>query len=256
MAFANPTALGMARGLSTLLIRRLSVAALLTSIACGRVDRFLTTEFPDPQVNRGLIGFVPSSATGLADSASVITLTATLDRSGLAPGTTVTFTTTLGSLLPFTAMGGSSSTVTAMSDTSGAVVAQLRAPHDTGTALLTATSGNITRTLTIFFGVASATSLQVLPMQPGLKSGASNSVPITVTLLRKSGSPTPRGMVHFYASLGQFSADSLVAAGSSVTVSYTAGDTTYVGPVTIRATATRDTATTATGNATLLITKP
>jgi hypothetical protein len=220
--------------------------------------------FPDPPTTSGFVALTVltrldsagSVLVDTADGARTVTIDAALDTIQAPVGVAVSFTTTAGTLLPTSQTG----TVTVPVDAFGHARVQLRAPSDTSRSDIVATAAGITRSLSITWLPAPATVVQVQPPAPVLSTGSTHTLTLGVTLLRSVGTPSPGSVVFFKAvdtlgqTVGRFSADSLIATTPAVSVSYTAGDGTYLGPVTFRVRAARA-GQSITGTGSVLITK-
>jgi hypothetical protein len=220
--------------------------------------------FPDPPSQSGFVALtiqtrLDSAGAVLVDTADgtrTVTIDAALDTIQAPLSATVSFTTTAGTLLPASQTGA----VTVPVDASGHARVQLRAPSDTARSDVTATAAGITRSVTVTWLPAPATVVQVQPQSPVLSTGSSHTMTLNVTLLRSIGTPSPGSLVFFKAvdtlgqTLGRFSVDSLIATTPAISVSYTAGDGTYLGPVTLRVRAARGSQS-VTGTGSVLITK-
>lgn len=199
--------------------------------------------YDDPVGNRGLIDFqvADSLTVPVADGARVDTLLATLDPQGTLVGETVTFTTTLGTLL-----GSSNGSLTVPVDASRQARALLRTSSDTGVAIVTASAVGLTMTRFVKIAPAPATTINLSAASPALKIGIA-PVTLTATFARSVGTPTPGYVVDFTAvstgqsamPIGSFGAPSLLATSNTITNVFAVVDTSYVGPVRIVASAHR-----------------
>jgi hypothetical protein len=144
----------------------------------------------------------------------------------------VLFRTTLGHFLP-----GTRDEFSIDADGSNTAHATL-VSLTVGEARLTATVDGTTANAGAQFTVALPESLFVSAAAAALRSGESTLV--TVTLLRQTGQVSPRLQVNYSAvtngssPIGAFSGVSLSERGVS-TATFNVGPTSYVGPVTIRA---------------------
>jgi len=171
------------------------------------------------------VSTAPGSAP--ADGATAIIVSATV-AAGLPAGRrTVAFRTTLGTVVP------------ALVEADGSNVARASlVSFVTGSARITATVDGVTADTTAQFTPALPDRIVVAPDAVQLRSGGNTT--IRVTLLRSSGSVSPRLEVSYSAttstgsSLGSFSRVTL-AEGSTSTAQFNVDTTSYVGPVTIRA---------------------
>ncbi len=169
----------------------------------------------------------PGSAP--ADGVTMVTVTATV-AAGLPAGRrTVAFRTTLGQITP-TAIDADGSNVARATVTSAVI----------GTARITATVDGATAETTAQFTTSLPDRVFVAPDAVQLNSGGSTT--IRVTLLRSTGTISPRLEVSFSATtntgaaLGTFSRITLADNGAA-TATFNVGTTAYLGPVTITATA-------------------
>ena len=142
---------------------------------------------------------------------------------------TVTFTTTLGELIP-AAIEADGSNVARTSLVSAI----------TGTARITATVDGTTAETTVQFNPALPDRVHISVDAAELRSGESTS--LRVTLIRTNGTVSPHLSVTYSArtstngAIGSFSAVTL-AENSIATATFNLGTTSYLGPLTIRATA-------------------
>lgn len=202
----------------------------LTVTALERTDDFEVSFSPvDPS---RIITLSASPASVPADGATPIAVVARI-AAGLPAGKrTVTFGTTVGLFLP-----GRRGETTIDADGSNTAQATL-VSTTTGEARLTATVDGTTASAIVQFDVALPDKLFVSPAAAALRSGESTLV--TVTLLRDVGEVSPRLQVAYSAqtssgaSIGQFSGITLSNLGVS-SATFNVGSTTYIGPVTIRA---------------------
>jgi hypothetical protein len=162
-----------------------------------------------------------------ADGVTALLVTATVAAALPVGRRSVLFRTTLGQLNPATI------------DADGSNVARSSlVSTTTGTARITATVDGVTAETTAQFTAALPDRIFVAPDAVELKSGG--NTPIRVTLNRATGSVSPRLEVSYSAttitgaSLGSFSRVTL-AENSVSTATFNVGTTTYLGPVTIRA---------------------
>jgi hypothetical protein len=173
----------------------------------------------------------PSSTA--ADGASPINATAHVAPGLPAARRSVTFRTTVGKFLP-----GDSDSFTVDADGSNAASAVLVSTV-AGVARITATVDGTTASASGTFTPALPNSLFVSVSASVLHSG--DSAQITVTLLRKVGTPTPRQQVTYSALtpggvlIGAFSGITLSDANAESEATFNVGTTAYTGPLTIRA---------------------
>jgi hypothetical protein len=212
--------------------------AIVTATAAGQT-RTVQVTFTTP-VN-GFTSVSASPPTAPADGASTTVVTAQVNLAAVPAVRDVKFATTLGTF------PGNVTSVTVPVDASGTAQVQLRAPADTGTAIVTATAGGATRTTVVGFVPAPPTRLELTSDSFVLPAGLAHSVNLTATPLRSVGTPSPGTIVTFSADtvggsgggFGQFSASSVLVRSGSATSRFSAGETSYRGPVMIRATATQ-----------------
>lgn len=211
--------------------------AIVTATAAGRTHTLLVS-FTTP-VN-GFTALTASPPAIPADGASTTLITAQVDLTVVPAVKEVTLATTLGTF------PGAATTATVPVDAAGNARVQLRAPADTGSAIVTAIAGGATRTIVVAFGPAPPTRLELTAGAFVLPAGLANSVTLTATPLRSVGSPSPGTLVTFSADtvgghgggFGRFSAPSVLVRSGAATSGFSAGETGYRGPVIIRATAT------------------
>jgi hypothetical protein len=179
--------------------------------------------------------------SGPADGVTPLIVSAAVVAGLPAGRRTVAFRTTLGQLLPIAI------------DADGSNVARASlVSSTTGVARITATVDGSTAQTTAQFTVALPDRVNVAPDAAALKSGESTT--IRVTLIRATGSVSPRLEMSYSATtgagaaIGSFSRVTL-AENSTATATFNVGTTAFLGPVTIRASAEGGT----TGTATLQI---
>lgn len=158
-----------------------SVSAGTETLALQRAEvRFVAT---DPGA---LVRISTSAASAPADGATAVRVFADI-AAGLPGGQrTVTFTTTLGSFAD--AAAAAPRTTTATADAGNRATADLLGPTDqVGQARVTATvAGTTVQTFVDFFRALPDT-IVVSPSKPELTAAASDSLTVTVTLLRNVG---------------------------------------------------------------------
>jgi adhesin/invasin len=171
------------------------------------------------------VSAAPSPAP--ADGATAILVTATVAPNVPAGRRTVAFRTTLGQLLALTA------------DADGSNMARASLVSTTaGVARITATVDGVTADTTAEFTAALPDRVIVAPDAVVLKSGDSTS--IRVTLIRATGTVSPRLQVSFSAvtstgvAFGSFSRVTL-AENSVATAMFSVGTTAFTGDVTVAA---------------------
>lgn len=232
-------------------MRRARVITTGVIVACGFACHEIT-EPPRPP-SKGVTELTATPDIDTADGSSVVTLRVVVDTVLRVTNNQVSLTTTAGALLP----GAAGQPLTLTANDSGVAYAQLRAPGDSATALITATvsAGSASaqsRVTRVTFVPAPPTSVQLLSTVFGVKAGAENSIELTAVLRRKVGTPSPGTVVSFSADtasgktgdFGRFLPPSVVAGTTgSVTTKFSAGATSYRGSVVLRVVATRGTKT-------------
>ena len=164
-----------------------------------------------------------------ADGVTPLVVTATVAPGVPALRRTVTFSTTLGQLIP-TSVEADGSNVARTS-----LISTIA-----GTARITATVDGTTAEATAKFNPALPDRLHLSVDAAELKSGESTG--LRVTLIRTNGTVSPHLVVTYTArtntngAIGSFSAVTL-AENSVATATFNLGSTSYLGPVTITATA-------------------
>ena len=173
-----------------------------------------------------------------ADGVTPLAIAATVSPGLPAQRRTVTFTTTLGELIP------------AAVEADGSNVARTSlVSTTTGTARITATVDGTTAETTARFNPALPDRVHISVDAAELRSGDSTN--LRVTLVRTNGTVSPHLSVTYEArtstngAIGSFSAVTL-AENSIATATFNLGTTSYLGPLTIRATAEGGESTTAT----------
>lgn len=180
------------------------------------------------------------SDTATADGTSLSTVAAVIDTATPADKRIVTFTTSAG-------VFATSGTPTATTEPNEVGIARtlLRAPNDSTTALVSATVNGATATKLLNFQRAMPDLVDVVPTQLSLTSGAGHELTLTATLRRIVGKPSPGLRVTFttadttdaHASRGAFLPATAVSdANGVVTTRFSIADTSYHGPLTLRAT--------------------
>ena len=120
-------------------------------------DRYYNVRF-DLAATRGVIDLSASSRVALADGATVISILTTVDAQRRPSPYTVVLTTTAGSFLG----GASALTITVAANDSGLARALLRVPIDSSIAIITGTSGGVTRSIELAFNPAPPTAVCLL----------------------------------------------------------------------------------------------
>lgn len=179
--------------------------------------------------------------TGTADGASLLLVGVTIDTTGLpADERIVTLNTTAG---VFKASGSGVASVTP--DATGSAIALLRAPTDSTLALVTATVGKEAVLRTVTFHRALPDRVEVVPAQLAVGAGTGHQLALTIYLQRAVGTPSPGAHVMLH-SAGPSPADSAPGvflpaeltsdATGMLHATFATRDTSYRGPVTLRAT--------------------
>lgn len=178
--------------------------------------------------------------TGTADGASLITIAVVIDTM-IPPGKrTVTLTTSAGVF----AISGTA-TATTEPNESGVARTLLRAPNDSTTALVGATVDGTTATKLLTFRRAMPDVVDVAPAQLTLTSGTAHELTLSATLRRVVGRPSPGLRVTFtsadttevHSPRGAFlPAITVSDANGIATTRFSIADTSYHGPLTLRAT--------------------
>lgn len=211
---------------------RVFLAAIIAGCAA------CSSRFPDVPLNRGLQSLRPNAVIDIADGTRTIAFVATVDRTALALGQSITFTTTVGSFSP------SGTTITVPVDAADSAVAQLRAPADTSAGMVIASMGGVSASTPVTFLKAPPTGIEIAESPPILVAGPNSNVVLTVTLTRDTGSPSPGFVVHFSSDssshcVGTFGADSIVEVNDTVRVGFAVADTLCEGTVTVHVFASR-----------------
>lgn len=246
-------------GAPTIAARRVGSACLIALAALTGCREI--TDVPAPAAAVVLPGLIDLTAPSesRADAATTIRIEAKIDTSLKGDARVVKFSTTAGTF------ADNKSEVTVRADGEGRAIAVLRAPADTGTALVTAVAGPTALRKEVKFVAVRAERIDVDVSQFALEAAAGKDVVVTATLRRGTGSPTPGALVTFTArdtlqrTIGQFSNAPPSNASGVVTTRYSVGPTTYRGAVTITATTQRDGTATdgvATGSTSILIIAP
>jgi len=178
--------------------------------------------------------------TGTADGASLLALTVAIDTTIPADRRTVALTTSAGTF----ATNGAA-TATAAPDAAGIARTLLRAPTDSTTAVISATVNGATATKLVAFRRAMPDAVDVVPAQLTLMAGAAHELTVTANLRRAVGKPSPALRVTFttadttagHNTRGAFLPTTALSDANGVaTTRFTIADTTYRGPLTLRAT--------------------
>jgi hypothetical protein len=179
--------------------------------------------------------------TGTADGASLLHVSAIVDTTGLdASKRSIALTTTGG---VFTMSGTASATMAV--DARGQVLALLRAPSDSTTVLVTATSNGESTTHEIVFRRAMPDRIELVPDQSLLVAGPGHTLMLAATVRRVVGTPST-GLVLVFtadstASTGRITSVFLPSTATTdasgvVHVQMTVPDTAARGPLIVRAT--------------------
>jgi hypothetical protein len=211
--------------------------AIVTATAAGQT-RSLEVSFT--AAADGFTALEASPQAVPADGASTTLVTARVYLAAAPTVREVKFTTTVG------AFTGGSASIAVPVDATGVARAQLRAPPDTASAIVTATAGSATRTAVVAFVPAPPTRLEVVAERFAVQAGLANSIAITATPLRAIGAPSSGTLVTFSAdtiggtggSFGQFSTRSVLVRSGPATTRFSPGETSFRGRVVVRAVAT------------------
>lgn len=171
-----------------------------------------------------------------ADGATLVHVAASIPENARRDARTVSFTSNGG---VFVDGGTATASVTAVD---GIADTYLRAPRTPGAVRIRAQLGSVIRDTTIQFGTAHPTRADLEPSAFVTKATLASQITVTAQLHRPTGLPTPGIELSFQAvrtdnlqPIGRFGAVPLSDANGMVKVSYSAGDTSYRGPVLIRA---------------------
>jgi len=180
----------------------------------------------------GLVKLMPADTVSVADGVSLIGITATVDRRLPKSLWNVTFTTTLG---VFSVNGTSTATVAA--DTTGTAVVYLRAPRDSGTATITATTDTVVLSRAVHYAPAAPERILLVPSAYSA-AAATGTVQIAAQLLRDTGFVSAGVVLKFTASVGTVGTLSAPSdsTGTVMTVYTAPADSSFRGTATIAAT--------------------
>jgi hypothetical protein len=184
-----------------------------------------------------------------ADAATLVPVVVTIPNGARGDARKVTLTTNLGSF-----PAGDGRTVTVVSDRTGTARADLRAPVEAGVARVRAVAAGAIRDDSIRFVAALPERIEVDAPSFTLKAGFANSIAVTVHLIRSVGKVTPGARVEIFGvqpdgtRFGQVSVATPSNADGIVTARFTAGDTSYRGPFTLRARLVEPSGSTVTGS--------
>lgn len=175
-------------------------------------------------------------ATAVADDVTVTPVVVLVDTTIAVDKRVVALATTAGQFV-----GDVSALIP---DASGRVLALLRAPMDSTTAVIHATVNGGAATAQLVYQRARAERIDLVPEQFTLSAGLTNEIKIAATLRRAVGLPSPGGVVTFTATnaadqqpVGRFLPVSAVVDAQGVaTVRFTTADTAARGRVDIHAT--------------------
>ena len=210
--------------------------ALLPILLVGLTSAcYRPSDYPQDAGSVIILNPLPGSAP--ADGATRTAITAVIPQAIHNPnsGAAVTFTTTLGTLVPTTAVPV---------DGNGTATVFLQSPSLTGTAsvVATLTVGGATYPVSTLlpFTVALPQEIQVVPKQENLPGKLAANLVVSIQTIRSVGIATPGQWLTATAAdhqgnpLGAFTAAHVLsdANGLASTV-YTAGDTAYRGPLVI-----------------------
>lgn len=212
---------------------RLALAAMLAA-AAGACEGDHVTNPNAP----GVLALVLSAQQAPADGATVVQVTASVDRDTRGEARKLTFTTGGG---VFTDNGKNE--VTAAADENGVVRVGLQAPGAAGLARVRVSAGAAQRADSVMFTRAFPEQLLVDAEKFAVSQGTKNEIKVTAQLRRAVGAVTPGAAVTFRAlradtqeEIGQLGVATLSDAAGQVTVRYTPGGTPYRGRIRIVAT--------------------
>lgn len=171
-----------------------------------------------------------------ADGATLVHVVATIPPDARSDSRTVSFTTSAGTFVD----GGEAKV--AITGIDGVADTYLRAPRTPGRARVRAQLGSVIRETTIEFDTAYATRADLEPSGFVTKGTLASQITITAYLRRGIGVTSPGVEIRFEAlradnqqPIGRLGVAAPSDTNGTVKVSYSAGDTTYEGPVRIRA---------------------
>jgi hypothetical protein len=212
------------------------ILALGTALAALTVACYEVASAPV----RPLVLELPDTAT--ADGTSLTAVAVAIDTATTpADKRTVTITTSAG---VFATSG--TATATAEPDQAGVARTLLRAPADSTAAIVSAAVNGITTTGIITFRRAMPDAVDLAPTQLTLVAGSTHEITVTATLRRTVGQPSPAIRITFtsadttsaHGARGIFLPATTVSDAKGVaTARFTIADTSYHGPLTLRATA-------------------
>lgn len=217
----------------------------LATIGCATLLAACPMAITEPTkavVAKGVTAVALDPAAPVADGTSIVNLKITIDTVVRPANNQVTVTTTAGALLP----AGTPTTLTA--NDSGFAYAQLRAPTDAGTAIVTFVAAGAVHVERVTFAPAQPDRVQLTASALAIKAGPLNTIDLTAQLLRKVGTVSPGATVVFSAdtaggktgNLGVFSPKSLTSSTNTIGAKFSAGNTAFLGPAIVRVLVTRD----------------
>lgn len=213
------------------MFRRALPAVLALAAACNEPG-------PADPNGPGVLSLALESATAPADGATVLAVTGMVDPDTRGEQRKLTFTTSAGSFTE-----GDGKTVTVTADENGVARVGLRAPAEPAMTRVRVSVENVVRQDSVIFTRALPEAITVEPEKFALSAGIRNEIRVTAQLRRSTGKVSPLTPVSFRAyragtnqEIGLFGVPTASDANGVVTVRYTAGNTTYRGPVRIVAT--------------------
>lgn len=221
-----------------MLLKRSHCLAVLACVVVGCSDN-TDAVAPDPGLFDITLTADPSGGVS-ADGESQVRLIATIQADAPTHRRNVTFTTTGGTFSQGTASG----VVTITADESGSAIALLKAPRDPGIIVVHASNGGPVSEETLTFVRALPERVDVDIDRFALKAGPTETLSVTIVLRRNSGKVTAGTPAQLRANtpdgtpIGLFGNVGVSDSEGAIVAKYTAGTTTYRGPVIITATAT------------------
>jgi hypothetical protein len=214
---------------------------LLLLLCCGGgvVVSVSCLDYVAPQPS-GLLG-LQAPRTAFADGTTLTPITAVIDPVQPTMQWSVAFTSTLGT---FPVSGKQS--ISMGPTNNDTAIAYLQSPRDSGTAVVTATTGIVTRSDSIEMVPALVQAIDITPSAATLMVGTSASVTLSIHLVRAIGKVSPGTVVTLVATDSLGTAHGIFAPSDTlppsdttdvVTALYAVPDSNFVGPITITATA-------------------
>jgi hypothetical protein len=190
-----------------------------------------------PDVDVDGLSLSLSAESAPADGETIVLVLVDVPSSARGEGRKITLTTSLGTL-----EGATSGTLALVANAEGRATAELHAPTRTGIARIRSTVAGVIREDSVRFTAAPPTRIDVDAAKFTVAAGMRNETTVTATLRRVPGKITPGASVVFTAArgdtseaIGFFSTAAPSDANGVVTVRFSAGDTSYRGPVIISA---------------------